>query len=56
MVKDPPANAGDIGSNLGSEGCPGGGNGYPLQCSDLENSMDCHKESDTTEQLSVSLS
>ena len=39
MVKDPPANAGDIGSNLGSEGCPGGGNGYPLQCSCLLNSM-----------------
>ena len=39
---------------------PGEGNGYPLQCSGLENSIDCivhgvTKESDTTEQLSLSL-
>ena len=39
VVKDPPANAGDIGSNLWSEGCPGGGNAYPLQYSCLLNSM-----------------
>ena len=36
---------------------PEGGNGYPLQYSGLENSMDYHpwgcKESDTTERLSV---
>ena len=39
---------------------PGEGNGYPLQCSGLENSIDCivhgvTKESDTTERLSLSL-
>ena len=40
---------------------PGEGKGYPLQYSDLENSMDCmyslwgHKEMDTTEQLSLHL-
>ena len=33
---------------------PGEGKGYPLQYSDLENSMD--KESDTTEKQSLSLS
>ena len=36
---------------------PGGGKGCPLQYSGLENSMDIpwsHKESDTTEQLSLS--
>ena len=36
---------------------PGGGKGYPLQYSGLENSMDIpwsHKESDTTERLSLS--
>ena len=36
---------------------PGEGKGYPLQCSGLENSMDCPwglKELDTTEQLSLS--
>ena len=37
---------------------PGEGKGYPLQYSDLENSMDCmdpwdHKESNTTESLSL---
>ena len=31
------------------------GNGYPLQYSGLENSMDGHKELDVTEQLSLSL-
>ena len=39
LVKDLPANAGDTGSNLGSEGCPGGGNGYPLHYFCLLNSM-----------------
>ena len=32
------------------------GNGYPLQYSGLENSMDCISESDTTEQFLLSLS
>ena len=43
MVKDPPANAGDIrdsGSILGSGRSPGQGNGNPLQYSCLENPMD----------------
>ena len=36
-VKNPPANAGDVGSIPGSGGSPGGRNGHPLQCSCLEN-------------------
>ena len=43
MVKNPPANAGDIrdvGSTPGSGRSPGGGHGNPLQCSCLENPMD----------------
>ena len=58
MVKNPPANAGDPGSNPGLGRLPKEGNGYPLQYSCLENSMDkgawratFHEvaESDTTE-------
>ena len=40
MVKNPPANAGDIrdvGSTPGSGKSPGGGHGNPLQYSCLEN-------------------
>ena len=40
MVKNLPANAGDLGSTLGSERSSGGGNGNPLLYSCLENSMD----------------
>ena len=43
MVKNPPANAGDMidmGSIPGSGRSPGVGNGYPLQYSCLENTMD----------------
>ena len=43
VVKSLPANAGDIRDLSlipGSGICPGGGNGYPLQYSCLENSMD----------------
>ena len=43
MVKNPPANAGDIrdlGSIIGSGRSPGGGRGNPLQYSCLENPMD----------------
>ena len=43
VVKNPPANAGkpgDVGSVPGSGRYSGGGNGYPLQYSCLENSMD----------------
>ena len=41
MVKNlPEINAGDLGSVLGLGRSPGEGNGYPLQYSCLENSMD----------------
>ena len=39
-VKNPPANAGDVGSIPGSGRSPGGGHGNPLQDSCLENPMD----------------
>ena len=47
-------NAGDLGSIPGLGKSPGEGNGYPLQHSGLENSMDCiihgvEKELDMTE-------
>ena len=51
--------AGGLGSIPGLGRSPREGNGYPLQYSGLENSMDCivHgvAESDTTEQLSLCL-
>ena len=40
MVKNPPANAGDVGSVPGWERSPGEGNGNPLQYSCLGNLMD----------------
>ena len=43
MVKNPPANEGDlgdVGSIPGSGRPPGGGNGNPFQYSGLENSLD----------------
>ena len=40
MVKNPPANAGDVGLIPGSGRSPGEGNGNPLQYSCLENPMD----------------
>ena len=40
MVKNPPANAGDMGSIPGSGRSLGEGNGNPLYYSCLENSMD----------------
>ena len=48
----------DQGAIPGLERFPGEGNGYPLQCSDLENSIDCivhegAKSQDTTERLSL---
>ena len=51
-------NAGDLGLIPGLERSPREGKDYPLQCSGLENSMDCYspwgrKESDTTERLSL---
>ena len=58
MVKNPPADAGDVGLIPGSVKSPRGGTGNPLQCSYLENPMDrgawqatvprVTKESDTT--------
>ena len=39
MVKNPPANAGHAGLIPGLGRSPGEGNGYPLQYSCLENSM-----------------
>ena len=64
VVKNLSANRGDIGDSgsiSGSGRSPGGGNGNPLHCSCLENSMDrgawqatVHgviKQSDTTKQL-----
>ena len=40
MVKNLPANAGDLGSTPGSERSSGGSNGNPLLYSCLENFMD----------------
>ena len=40
MVKNPPANAGDVGSSLRSGRSPEGGHGNPLQSSCLQNPMD----------------
>ena len=65
MVKNPPANAGEVGSVPGSGRSPRGGNDNPLQYPCLGNSMDrgawwatVHgvTESDITEQLTLSLS
>ena len=63
MVKNPSANAGAASSICGLGRTPGDGNGNPLQCSCLEKSHAQrslegygsygHKESDTTEQLSM---
>ena len=39
VVKNPPANAGDVGSIPGSGRSPGEGNGNPLQYSCLGNTM-----------------
>ena len=61
--KESTCNVGDLGLIPRSGRSPGEGNGYPLQYSGLENSIDCieswripwgHKESDMTEQLSLS--
>ena len=59
VVKNPPANAGDLDSIPGLGRSPGKGNGNPLQYSSQENSMDRgtwwatgpwgHKESDMTQ-------
>ena len=57
--KESARNSGDLGSIPGLGRSPGEGKGYPLQYSDLENPVDSpwgRKESDTTKQLSLSLS
>ena len=57
--KESTRNVGDLGSTPGLRRSPGEGDGYPLQYSGLENSMDCIyspwdcKESEMTEQLST---
>ena len=58
MIKNPPTNAGDVGSIPGLERSPGRGNGNPFQCSCLEKShgqrslvgyrIRGHKKSDRT--------
>ena len=40
MVKNPPANVGDVGSIPGPRRSPGEGNGNPLQFSCLDDPMD----------------
>ena len=47
--KESTSNVGDLGSIPGLGRSPGEVKGYPLQYSCLENSMDCCKESDSTE-------
>ena len=58
--KESACNVGDLGSIPGLGRSPGEGKSYPLQYSGLENSMDyipwSHKESDTTERVSLPLS
>ena len=59
MARKAACNTRDTGSIPGSERCPGEGNGYPLQSSCLENSMDrgawqSYKESGMTEGLTLS--
>ena len=59
--KESTCTGGDLGLIPGLGRSPGDRKGYPLQYSGLENSMDCivhggHKELDTTERLSLSLS
>ena len=54
VVKDLPANAGDLGSIPGLGRSPGEGKGYPLQYSNLENSMDCIVHGVTKSQTGLS--
>ena len=59
LVKNPPANVGDLGLIPGLGRSPGEGKCCPLQNSGLENSMDysprSQKELDMTERLSRSV-
>ena len=64
MIKNPPANAGDLDPVPVWERSPGGGNDNPLQYASLENGQRSqaggspwgHKESHTTERLTLSRS
>ena len=57
VVKNLPTMLGTWVQSLDWEDSPEKGNGYPLQYSGLDNSMDYtgHKESDTTDRLSFSV-
>ena len=52
--KESVSNAGDLGSIPGLGRSPGEGNGYPLQYSGLENSMDCTVHGVTKSQIQLS--
>ena len=52
--KESTCNAGDLGSIPGLGRCPGEGNGYPLQYSGLENSMDRGAWQDTVQGITNS--
>ena len=54
VVKESTCNVGDLGSIPGLGRSPGEGTSYPLQYYDLSSPWGC-RESDTTEQLSLSL-
>ena len=54
--KESTCSVGDLRSISGLGRSPREGNGYPLQYSGLENSMDCIAESEATEKFSLSLS
>ena len=51
--KESTCNAGDPSSIPGSGRYPGGGKGYPLQYSGLENSMDCIVHGVPKSQISI---
>ena len=52
--KESACNAGDLGSIPGLGRSPGEGNGYPLQYSGLENSMDCIDHGVTKSRIGLS--
>ena len=52
--KESACNVGDLGSIPGLGRSPGEGNGYPLQYSGLENSMDCRVHGVTKSQTQLS--
>ena len=52
--KESSCNVGDLGSIPGLGRSPGKGKGYPLQCSGLENSVDCIVRGAAKSQTSLS--